>query len=57
MRTLLILAAVLALAIALLASAASAYPERSPMFSFCNGHTKEIPNVQPCPDGSLRIVR
>ena len=33
--------------------AASAYPERSPMFSFCNGHTKEIPNAQHCPDGSL----
>ena len=48
---------VLAFAIALLASSASASPDRSPMYSFCDGRLVEIPDVQPCPDGSLRIVR
>ena len=58
MPTRLLLAAILILAIALLASAASAASrDRSPMFRFCDGHMTEIPDVQPCPDGSLRIVR
>ena len=57
MHKLLILAAVLVLAIALLASAASASTDRSPMFSFCDGRITEIPNIQPCPDGSVVIVR
>ena len=48
---------VLALAISLLATSASASPERSPMFSFCDGRIAEIPDVLTCPDGSLRIVR
>ncbi len=53
----LLLAAVLALAIAVLATSGSAAPDRSPMWSFCDGHLVEIPDVRPCPDGSLRIVR
>lgn len=57
MPTLLILACVLAFAIVLLASAASASPDRSPMFSFCDGRIEEISEVRPCPDGTLRIVR
>ena len=58
---LLLLAAVLAfaiafLAIAFLANSATASPDRSPMYSFCDGQITEIPEVRPCPDGSLRIV-
>jgi len=52
----LVLAAVLTSAITLLASAASAAPARSPIYSFCDGRITEIPSVQPCSDGSLRIV-
>jgi hypothetical protein len=52
----LILAAVITSAIALLAAAADAAPERPRIFSFCNGHIRAIPSVKACPDGSLRIV-
>ncbi|MEO5632587.1 hypothetical protein [Gaiella sp.] len=57
MQRFLLLAAVLALAIALLATSGSAAPDRSPMFSFCDGQLVEIPDVRPCPDGSLRVIR
>jgi len=53
-----ILTVVLVLAIALLATSASASPpDRSPMYSFCDGRLVQISAVRPCPDGSLRIIR
>jgi hypothetical protein len=53
-----ITALVLAVVITLLASAASASPsDPTPMYSFCDGQVTQIPEIRPCPDGSLRIVR
>jgi hypothetical protein len=58
MARLLVIAAAVAFAVALLAtSGAAAPPDRSPMFSFCDGRLAEIPEVRLCADGSLRIVR
>jgi hypothetical protein len=55
---LLILAAAVALAVALLATAGAAAPtDPTPMFSFCDGRIVEISEIRPCLDGSLRIVR
>lgn len=52
-----ILTAVLAFAIAALATSASASTDQSPMYSVCDGVVTEIPDIRPCPDGYIRIVR
>ena len=53
-----IVAVVLAAVITLLTTSASASPpEPTPMYSFCDGRITQIPEIRPCPDGSLRIVR
>jgi hypothetical protein len=58
MQKLVLISVALAFAVALLAASGSAEPaDRTPMFSFCDGNLVEIPDIRPCPDGSLRIIR